>query len=142
MGHAGLTFPCLHHPCTLSPVPRLTLTATPRKTTEEGKIHSYLINLCPGKDAHKHKNTCGQKKCTQPQRSQYPAPVPRLCACMVFHQRVTQFIQCLDKPLADHFPNIEKQTKSVCIKLLFMFNIMNNFGSVECMLMVGIFGSL
>lgn len=96
MGRVGLTCPCLRHPCTHSQVQRLTLTVTPRKTTEEGKIHSYLINLRPA--THKQKNTSGQRKHMQTQRSQYPAPVARLCVVSI-----KSFTQCLYRLVAEYF---------------------------------------
>lgn len=76
MGHVGLTCPFLHHLCTLSLVPRLTLTATLRKATEEGKIRSYLINLGTGTDAHKHK-----KKLTSTEETHANTEVAISCTC-------------------------------------------------------------
>lgn len=82
MGHVGLTCPCLRHPCTLSLVPRSTLTATLRKTTEEGKTRSYLINLGPPEEMHTNtKAHVGRGKHMETQRSHYSAPVARLCVC-------------------------------------------------------------
>lgn len=81
MGHVGRTFPCLHHPCTLSPVPRLTLTVTHKKTPAEGKIHSHLINLGPGTDARRKRCTLREETHTS-HRGHHHLHLYPLCPCL------------------------------------------------------------
>lgn len=121
MGHVGLTCPCLHHPCTPSLGRRLTLTVTPRKTTEEGKIHSYLINLCLGTDAHKHKKHTSDRRNTC---KHVGHSILHLCPEYVWvFFSITECGQHLNRPLTAYFYVnrflLSCYTRSICTLLTF-----------------------